>query len=163
MLHVVFAEGGRCGGLLKNQRSSVDPRKSTKPFPFQDVNPGHRRFPLFTPGPLLLHLLLHCALQQLYISDCFFFFGQRASGCFQLLKDSVFAQLHQVPTPDLSVEMLSALSAIVLAQGQESIWNKTEQGAFNYMILFLVRILCVILMSTRIVNRILAPFKILHV
>lgn len=52
---------------------------------------------------------------------------QRASGCFQLLKDSVFAQLHQVPTPDLSVEMLSALSAIMLAQGQESIWNKTEQ------------------------------------
>ena len=40
----------------------------------------------------------------------------------------MFAQLHQVPTPDLSVEMLSALSAIMLAQGQESIWNKTEQG-----------------------------------
>ena len=45
----------------------------------------------------------------------------------------MFAQLHQVPTPDLSVEMLSALSAIMLAQGQESIWNKTEQGAFNYI------------------------------
>jgi len=53
---------------------------------------------------------------------------QRSSGCFQLLKDSVFSKLHQVPTPDLSVEMLSALSAIMLAQGQESIWNKTEQG-----------------------------------
>ena len=40
----------------------------------------------------------------------------------------MFAQLHQVPTPDLSVETLNALSAIMLAQGQESIWNKTEQG-----------------------------------
>ena len=40
----------------------------------------------------------------------------------------MFSKLHQVPTPDLSVEMLSALSAIMLAQGQESIWNKTEQG-----------------------------------
>ena len=42
----------------------------------------------------------------------------------------MFAQLHQVPTPDLSVETLNALSAIMLAQGQESIWNKTEQGQF---------------------------------
>ena len=40
----------------------------------------------------------------------------------------MFAQLHLVPTPDLSVEMLSTLSAVMLAQGQESIWNKTEQG-----------------------------------
>lgn len=40
----------------------------------------------------------------------------------------MFARLHVVPTPDLSVEMLTALSAIMLAQGQESIWNKTEQG-----------------------------------
>ena len=53
---------------------------------------------------------------------------QSASGAFQLLKDKVFPLLHQVPTPDLSVEMLTALSAIMLAQGQESIWNKTEQG-----------------------------------
>ncbi|KAJ7384190.1 Rhophilin, Rho GTPase binding protein [Desmophyllum pertusum] len=52
---------------------------------------------------------------------------QNASGAFQLLKETVFPQLHQVPTPDLSVEMLVALSAIMLAQGQESIWNKTEQ------------------------------------
>ncbi|XP_073236659.1 programmed cell death 6-interacting protein-like [Porites lutea] len=52
---------------------------------------------------------------------------QLASGSFHLLKESVFAQLHQVPTPDLSVETLNALSAIMLAQGQESIWNKTEQ------------------------------------
>lgn len=43
----------------------------------------------------------------------------------------MFSKLHQVPTPDLSVEMLSALSAIMLAQGQESIWNKTEQGAMT--------------------------------
>ena len=55
---------------------------------------------------------------------------QSASGAFQLLKDKVFPLLHQVPTPDLSVEMLTALSAIMLAQGQESIWNKTEQGTY---------------------------------
>ena len=53
---------------------------------------------------------------------------QSASGAFQHLKDTVFPQLHQVPTPDLSVEMLTVLAAIMLAQGQESIWNKTEQG-----------------------------------
>ncbi|XP_032218255.2 programmed cell death 6-interacting protein [Nematostella vectensis] len=51
---------------------------------------------------------------------------QSASGCFNLLKDSVYAQLHQVPTPDMSVEMLNALGSIMLAQGQESIWFKTE-------------------------------------
>ena len=40
----------------------------------------------------------------------------------------MFPQLNQVPTPDLSVEMLTFCGAVMLAQGQESIWNKTEQG-----------------------------------
>ncbi|RMX52510.1 hypothetical protein pdam_00015525 [Pocillopora damicornis] len=52
---------------------------------------------------------------------------QSASGAFQKLKDAVFPQLNQVPTPDLSVEMLTFCGAVMLAQGQESIWNKTEQ------------------------------------
>ncbi|CAH3130479.1 unnamed protein product [Pocillopora meandrina] len=52
---------------------------------------------------------------------------QSASGAFQQLKDAVFPQLNQVPTPDLSVEMLTFCGAVMLAQGQESIWNKTEQ------------------------------------
>lgn len=52
---------------------------------------------------------------------------QSASGVFQQLKDKVFPELHQVPTPDLSVEMLTFCGAVMLAQGQESIWNKTEQ------------------------------------
>ena len=51
-----------------------------------------------------------------------------SSGSLQKLKDSVFAELHHVPTPDLSVESLSALSSIMLAQGQEAIWLKTEKG-----------------------------------
>ena len=45
-----------------------------------------------------------------------------------MLKDMVFPELHQVPTPDLSIEMLNALSSVMLAQGQESIWHKTENG-----------------------------------
>jgi hypothetical protein len=45
-----------------------------------------------------------------------------------MLKDSVFPQLHQVPTPDMAIEMLNALSSVMLAQGQESIWHKTEKG-----------------------------------
>ena len=44
----------------------------------------------------------------------------------------MFPQLHQVPTPDLSVEMLTVCAAIMLAQGQESIWNKTEQGTCTF-------------------------------
>ena len=58
----------------------------------------------------------------------------------------MFAQLHQVPTPDLSVEMLNALSAIMLAQGQESIWNKTEQGQLaSEHALFQLFSLCMVL------------------
>ena len=56
---------------------------------------------------------------------------QNASGCFQMLKDSVFPQLHQVPTPDMAIEMLNALSSVMLAQGQEAIWHKTEKGIYG--------------------------------
>jgi len=75
--------------------------------------------------------LFHAIFNKLIIS--YLVNLQSASGAFQHLKDNVFPQLHQVPTPDLSVEMLTALSAIMLAQGQESIWNKTEQGSYNYV------------------------------
>ncbi|KXJ05841.1 Programmed cell death 6-interacting protein, partial [Exaiptasia diaphana] len=60
---------------------------------------------------------------------------QNASGSFQMLKDMVFPQLHQVPTPDLSLEMLNALSSVMLAQGQESIWHKTENDKMKSAII----------------------------
>ena len=55
-------------------------------------------------------------------------FVQNASRVFQLLKESVYAQLHQVPTPDMAVETLNALYTTMLARGQDCIWRKTEQG-----------------------------------
>ena len=79
---------------------------------------------------MVWRVLVFHAVFQLIISYCVTL--QSASGAFQLLKEKVFPLLHQVPTPDLSVEMLTALSAIMLAQGQESIWNKTEQGTILY-------------------------------
>lgn len=45
-----------------------------------------------------------------------------------MIKDTVFSLLHQIPTVDLSLESLSALMAIMLAQAQEAFCLKVIQG-----------------------------------
>ena len=45
-----------------------------------------------------------------------------------MIKDQIFSVLHQIPTADLSLESLSALIAIMLAQAQEAFCLKAIQG-----------------------------------
>ncbi|XP_059160822.1 programmed cell death 6-interacting protein-like isoform X2 [Physella acuta] len=52
---------------------------------------------------------------------------QQACGIFGHLKDIVLSHVQQDPTPDLSPDTLSALSALMLAQAQESIYRKATQ------------------------------------
>ncbi|KAF6206279.1 hypothetical protein GE061_017508 [Apolygus lucorum] len=51
-------------------------------------------------------------------------FFQQASGIFNHLKNSVIAAIQVDPTPDLTAETLTALSALLLAQAQEVIFHK---------------------------------------
>ena len=67
------------------------------------------------------------------MTHLFKFPSQASSGTFQMIKDKVFSVLHQVPTADLSIESLSALMAIMLAQAQEAFCLKAIQGtAYPY-------------------------------
>ncbi|XP_012936236.1 programmed cell death 6-interacting protein [Aplysia californica] len=52
---------------------------------------------------------------------------QQACGIFGHLKDVVLSHVQQDPTPDLNPDTLSALSALMLAQAQESIYRKATQ------------------------------------
>lgn len=45
-----------------------------------------------------------------------------------MIRDKIFGVLHQIPTSDLSLECLTALIAIMLAQAQESFCLKAIQG-----------------------------------
>ncbi|RUS90047.1 hypothetical protein EGW08_002160 [Elysia chlorotica] len=54
-------------------------------------------------------------------------FFQQACGIYGHLKDIVLSHVQQDPTPDLNPDTLSALSAIMLAQAQESIYRKATQ------------------------------------
>ncbi|XP_041371730.1 programmed cell death 6-interacting protein-like isoform X2 [Gigantopelta aegis] len=49
---------------------------------------------------------------------------QQSCGIFGHLKDIVMSHIQQDPTPDLSPDTLNALSALMLAQAQESIYKK---------------------------------------
>ncbi|XP_025081539.1 programmed cell death 6-interacting protein-like isoform X2 [Pomacea canaliculata] len=49
---------------------------------------------------------------------------QQSSGILGHLKDIVLSHLQQEPTPDLNPDTLSSLSAVMLAQAQESIYRK---------------------------------------
>ena len=53
---------------------------------------------------------------------------QQASGIFSQLKDTVYPQLNTLPTPDLSVDSLGSLSAIMLAQAQDCFYLKASAG-----------------------------------
>ena len=59
------------------------------------------------------------------------FLKQQAAGIFGHLKDSVLSLLQMTPTPDLDPDLLSALSALMVAQGQEAILMKAIQGDFS--------------------------------
>ncbi|BFZ22519.1 hypothetical protein BsWGS_25558 [Bradybaena similaris] len=52
---------------------------------------------------------------------------QQACGIYGHLKDIVLSHVQQDPTPDLNPDTLSALSALMLAQAQESIYRKATQ------------------------------------
>ena len=48
-----------------------------------------------------------------------------------MIKDKIFSVLHQIPTSDLSLESLTALIAITLAQAQEAFCLKAIQGTIQ--------------------------------
>eukprot|EP00112_Aurelia_sp_Birch-Aquarium-sp1_P025588 Seg858.7 transcript_id=Seg858.7/GoldUCD/mRNA.D3Y31 product="Programmed cell death 6-interacting protein" protein_id=Seg858.7/GoldUCD/D3Y31 len=51
---------------------------------------------------------------------------QQAAGIYSHLKDTVYPQLQTLPTADLSVDCLSALSAIMVAQAQDCFYQKAS-------------------------------------
>ena len=53
---------------------------------------------------------------------------QQSSGIFSHLKDIAFPQMNTLPTPDLSVDCLATLSAIMLAQAQDCFYQKASAG-----------------------------------
>lgn len=53
---------------------------------------------------------------------------QQAAGVFSKLKDVVLGLVQQEPTPDLMPDTLSALSALMLAQAQETFFIKATKG-----------------------------------
>ncbi|XP_074652220.1 programmed cell death 6-interacting protein-like isoform X2 [Tubulanus polymorphus] len=52
---------------------------------------------------------------------------QNASGIFSHLKDCVLSHVQQDPTPDLSPDALSALSALMVAQAQDCFFRKARK------------------------------------
>ena len=52
---------------------------------------------------------------------------------FELIKDKIHSLLRQIPTNDLSLESLTALIAIMLAQAQEAFCLKAIQGIIKKM------------------------------
>ena len=55
---------------------------------------------------------------------------QRAAGIFTYLKDNAFPVLQTLPTPDMSVSCLTALTSITLAQAQDCFYKKATTGNF---------------------------------
>ena len=55
---------------------------------------------------------------------------QQSAGIFSYLKDNVFPVLRMLPTPDLSVSCLTALTSIMLAQAQDCFYKKASSGYF---------------------------------
>lgn len=53
---------------------------------------------------------------------------QQSSGIYSHLKEIAYPQINTLPTPDLSVDCLSALSAIMLAQAQDCFYQKASAG-----------------------------------
>ena len=53
---------------------------------------------------------------------------QQAAGIYSHLKDTVYPQLQTLPTADMSVDCLGALSAIMVAQAQDCFYQKASAG-----------------------------------
>lgn len=59
---------------------------------------------------------------------------QQSAGIFGHLKDIVLSHIQQDPTPDLNPDTLAAISALMLAQAQESFYRKATAGkSFMYV------------------------------
>lgn len=56
---------------------------------------------------------------------------QQAAGVFSKLKDTVLGMVQQEPTPDLMPDTLAALSALMVAQAQESVYTKASKGGYS--------------------------------
>ncbi|GAB1608342.1 programmed cell death 6-interacting protein-like isoform X6 [Argonauta hians] len=56
---------------------------------------------------------------------------QQSAGIFGHLKDIVLSHTQQEPTPDLNPETLAAISAVMLAQAQESFYRKATSDKMN--------------------------------
>jgi len=63
---------------------------------------------------------------------------QRAAGIFTYLKDNVYPVLQTLPTPDLSVSCLTALSSIMLAHAQDCFYLKASAGTYYMLIHFFI-------------------------
>ena len=53
---------------------------------------------------------------------------QQSSGIYSHLKEIAFPQISTLPTPDLSVDCLATLSAVMLAQAQDCFYQKASAG-----------------------------------
>ena len=58
------------------------------------------------------------------------------------LRDSILGMVQQEPTPDLMPDTLAALSALMLAQAQETIYIKGHKGTFWGYTLLRAKNLC---------------------
>lgn len=64
---------------------------------------------------------------------------QQAAGIFAHLKAAVVVAIHQEPTPDLNIDTLNALSALMIAQAQEIFVKKAVLGTKCTQTYFLMR------------------------
>lgn len=64
---------------------------------------------------------------------------QQSAGTFNYLKDCVMGLIGQEATPDLMPDTLSALSALMVAQGQEAVYLKAARDKMKPAIVAKVR------------------------
>lgn len=67
---------------------------------------------------------------------------QQSAGVFSHLKDTVLSLVQQEPTPDLMPDTLSALCAVMLAQGQEAIYLKANKDKMKPALLVKIAAQC---------------------
>ncbi|VDP07123.1 unnamed protein product [Heligmosomoides polygyrus] len=86
---------------------------------------------LFNCGALMSHI----AASQPFLTDeemkTAAKLFQQSAGVFARLRDTVLGMVQQDPTPDLTPDTLSALSALMLAQAQESIYIKAFKDSMK--------------------------------
>lgn len=74
-------------------------------------------------------MTLHLSINNMVATTVLFsVFPQQAAGIFKYLKENFHPVVQSVQTSDLTTEMLQGLSSLMLAQAQESFFQKARQG-----------------------------------